>query len=298
MTSVTAIILTLNEELHLERCLWSLRQFVEHVIVVDSYSNDRTIEIAQKNGAYVIQREFTNHAEQFNWALEAVHITSDWIFRLDADEIITSEAPEKITNVLSSLSPEVAGVTVNRSIMFQGKFVKFGGVGKRRILRLFRNGRGMAEHRRMDEHLVVSGSIAHVNASIIDHNLRPISWWVSKHNDYSTKEAIEMLFPLSKNTTDAANSNFRMSQESQQIRNLKQSLYLNCPLCVRALIYFLYRYFIKFGFLDHQFGVYHILSAFWYRMLVDLKIIELQKVQEKEGLTINQAVERFLKYDK
>ena len=294
---ITAIVLTFNEEFHLERCLRSLRTLADQVIVIDSFSTDKTVEIAKKNGATVIQRKFTTHAEQFNWALESGGILSDWILKIDADEFILGDAREKLNRKIGSLDPEIAGITMTRSIVFQDKVVKHGGVGKRKVLRLFRKGRGVCEYRRMDEHIIVSGEIVHVDVSIFDHNLRSVSWWIAKHNNYSTKEAIEILMPLSKNKRHADNSTYRLAKETQKIRNLKQSLYLKFPSGFRVFGYFLYRYILKLGILDNQFGIYHILSAFWYRMLVDIKVHEIQRIQKKEGLVIEKAVERFHQYE-
>ena len=85
---ITLIILTYNEELHLQRCLESVKNLAERIIIVDSFSTDKTCEIAQQFGAEVIQRKFVNQAEQFQWALENTNISTEWVFRLDADEYI------------------------------------------------------------------------------------------------------------------------------------------------------------------------------------------------------------------
>ena len=85
---ITLIILTYNEELHLQRCLESVKNLAERIIIVDSFSTDRTSEIAQNHGAKFLQRKFINQADQLNWALENLNIDTEWILRLDADEYL------------------------------------------------------------------------------------------------------------------------------------------------------------------------------------------------------------------
>ena len=94
-SKISVVILTWNEELNLLKCLKSIEHLADEVFIVESYSTDKTIEIAKKHGAHVTQREFKNQAAQFNWALDNLNIKNEWILRLDADEVITPELEKK-----------------------------------------------------------------------------------------------------------------------------------------------------------------------------------------------------------
>lgn len=99
---ITAIILTYNEEIHIERCIQSVQKVCSNVLVVDSYSQDRTCKIAEGLGARVVQHPFENQAKQFNWAIDNIEISSEWIWRVDADEIIEDKLVKLVFNEVNS----------------------------------------------------------------------------------------------------------------------------------------------------------------------------------------------------
>ena len=103
---ITVIILTFNEEIHIERCIRSVQSLARNIFVVDSFSTDRTVEIAESLGAKAVQHEFINHAQQFQWALDHLPIGTEWIMRLDADEYLTQELVQEIQNRLPRLRSE------------------------------------------------------------------------------------------------------------------------------------------------------------------------------------------------
>src|ERR1700693_2229404 len=107
--NVAIIILAYNESVHLPRALEHIRGFAREIFVIDSLSTDNTVELAKSGGANVLQHPFTNYAQQCTWALEHAPITSDWVMRLDADEIIESDLAEEIVTMLPALPPDVTG---------------------------------------------------------------------------------------------------------------------------------------------------------------------------------------------
>ena len=125
--NIAVIILTYNEAIHLPRALDHIRGFAREIFVIDSFSTDNTVELAKAGGAQVLQHPFQNYARQFEWALENAPITSDWVMRLDADEIIEADLAEEIVAKLPALPPDVTGVNLNRKTIFQGKFIRWGG---------------------------------------------------------------------------------------------------------------------------------------------------------------------------
>ena len=179
---LTVLILTYNEEKHLARCIGSVKTLANRVVVIDSASTDRTVDLAKALGADVYQNRWVNHAAQFNWALDNTSISTKWIVRLDADEIVSSELADMLLERLPSIAESTAGLTVNRRIYFLNKWIRHGGLYPARMLRIFRRGKGRCEQRWMDEHILVSGTVQNLEADICDMNLNSVSWWISKHN--------------------------------------------------------------------------------------------------------------------
>lgn len=281
MSKTAIVILTFNEDIHLSRCLESIRPFADMVYVIDSYSSDATIAIAQAAGATVLQHKFKNQADQFQWAMDNIGTDADWILRLDADEIIEPDLAERIRTELPLLADDVTGVTFDRKHIFLGRWVRHGGRYPLTMLRLFRRGHGHVEQRWMDEHIVVdNGRVVHFNGGFADHNLNDISYFIDKHNKYATREAVEVLnqryglFALEATLTAAS-----ASRQAALKRVVKEKLFNRLPFTLSSLGYFLFRYIIQLGFLDGREGlVYHFLQGYWYRFLVGAKVMEFDRV--------------------
>jgi len=152
--SLTAIILTFNEEIHIERCLKSAFQVASQVFVVDSFSTDKTVAIAGVLGARVWPHEFTNHAAQLAWALENLPIDTQWVMRLDADEIISPELAENLRIRLAHIWGDVGGFLVCRYVRFMGGLIRHGNFPQWN-LRVWRRGQAEIEQRWMDEHMLL-----------------------------------------------------------------------------------------------------------------------------------------------
>lgn len=278
-TSLSVVILTYNEELHLARCLESVKEIASEIIVVDSFSTDKTAEIARAFGATVVTHEFKNQADQFNWALDNVPIAGEWILRLDADEYLLPELAKEIAERLPGEPREVTGIYLRRRVIFMGRWIRHGGYYPTFILRLFRKGKARSEEREMDEHIVVSeGQTQTFKNDFVDENLRSLHWWTAKHNDFSTREASVLL--ASAKAGELVDDD-PLGTQVERKRWMKERIYLNLPLFFRAWLYFSYRFFIRFGFLDGKEGlIFHFLQGFWYRFLIDAKIRELKKKNE------------------
>lgn len=276
--TITAIILTYNEEMHIVRCINSLRKFVDKIIVVDSFSSDNTVAISNSLGVTVFQNPFVNQSVQFNWALANSGITSDWVWRVDADEYIDDELGRNVKKAVAECGAGVSGIYVKRKIVFLGKPLLHGTWYPRWYLKVFRYGIGECENRWMDEHIKLSeGTTIKVEGNQTDDNLNDLTWWTTKHNSYATREMVDLLcmeYGL------GANSNVVptfLGTDEQRLRWLKLR-YLKFPYFVRPFVNFVYRYFIRLGFLDGKQGfIWHFLQGFWYRFLVDAKIYELKK---------------------
>ena len=297
MSKITAVVLTYNEEIHLERCLHSISKLTDHIVLVDSISTDSTIAIAGQFNAAILQKVWeNNHALQFNWALDQLRLeTTDWILRIDADEVLTDELIGEIRRKLPLLSSDIHGVNFGRKITFQRKLIRFGGVGKNIVTRLFRYGYGRSQSHWMDEHIKVRGDIVTFKGSIIDDNLNNLTWWTAKHNNYASREAVELLiiqFPeLRKDIENLGDSKTSLRPK----RWIKEVVYSKLPFGARAFFYFFYRYFLLLGFLDGAKGFeFHFLQGFWYRYLVDAKVVEVIECAKRESISIKDAIKRVL----
>jgi len=280
--SITAIILTYNEEMHIARCIGSLREVCEEILVVDSFSTDRTAEIARGMGSKVVCHEFVNQARQFNWAIANCDIRSEWIWRVDADEYISRELGREVCLRIAALDTEadggqVNGIYVNKKIVFQGRPLLHGGWYPAPQIKIIRRGHGASENKAMDEHLTVfGGKTIYVDGDQTDENLNSLTWWTEKHNRYATREAANMM--LMAMGMDGGGNEVRprlWGNDSERKRWLKMC-YARMPLFVRPFCNFIVRYILKGGFLDRNL-TWYILQGFWYRYLVDAKIYELKK---------------------
>lgn len=266
--SIAAIILTFNEEVNLEKCLKSIDELVDEIFIVDSYSADKTLEIAEKYGAKIVQHSFKNQADQFNWALDNLDIKSEWILRLDADEYLTEELKKEISYEIrnqyenTKLQKDVNGYYIKRRVYFIGRWIKHGGYYPVWFLRLWRKNKARMEDREMDEHaILLEGRAERLKNDFVDDNKKPLEDWISKHNDYSSREARARLKELITN--------------NQQPATKWKRFYLKLPLFGRAFLYFIYRYIFRLGFLDGKEGlIFHFLQGCWHQFLIDAKIYE------------------------
>ncbi|CRI68126.1 Glycosyl transferase family 2 [Thiocapsa sp. KS1] len=295
---LVVIILAFNEECHLPRCIASLKGLASELVVVDCFSTDSTREIARAHGARIIQHAWVNYAVQFNWALTQLDPDTDWVLRIDADEVLTPALVDEVRSRLPTLGPEIDGVYCGRRMTFQGQLIRYGGVFPVRVLRLFRYGRGQCENRWMDEHIKVSGPTINLQGEIIDDNLQSLTWWTAKHNSYASREAVDLLNLEYHFMPHDSVANLRGGQQAGVKRWLKEVVYSRLPGGFRAFAYFLYRYVIRLGFLDGQAGTaFHFLQGFWYRYLVDAKVAEVRRYMVDSGCEVVEAIERVLEID-
>jgi glycosyltransferase involved in cell wall biosynthesis len=277
--SLALMVLTYNEELHIEHCLRSVEGLVTEIIVVDSYSTDGTLDICRRYTDKIYQHPFENQARQFNWALDSVPIASDWIIRLDADEMLTPELREELAVTLPTLPPDVTGIYIKRRVYFMGRWIRHGDYYPMWFLRTFRRGHGRYEDI-TEEHIVLSqGRTTRMRHDFVDYNRKGLTFWTDKHNHWAIGEMLDVMsFGTDGRLPGATVRPSLFGTQEKRRRWLKRNVYARAPLFARAFGYFFYRYVLRLGFLDGKEGlIFHFLQGLWYRFLVDAKIYEARK---------------------
>jgi glycosyltransferase involved in cell wall biosynthesis len=295
--NITALIITKNEEIHIERCINNIKKLVSDILIIDSFSNDNTIEIAKKLNIKFIQNKFINHAKQFNFGLSQLSQDTDWVLKIDADEILTSSLIAEIKNKLSKLDKNINGIYIKRHLVFQDTLIKYGRLSPVRLLRLFRFQKGKCDNRWVDEKIKVEGKTVQFKEYIIDQNLKSLSEWIRKHDRYSSAEALNYLL-IKYNSLFNDIEQSQLNFETLSVVSLKsRNLYAKLPLIIRAFVIFSYRYFFCLGFLHGKAGlIYFFLQSLWYRILVDAKILEVEKLIKK-NTKIDLAIKEKLKVE-
>ena len=273
MADLTAIILTKNEEKNIGECINSIKGFAKRIVVVDSGSDDNTIEIAKKIGADVYIHKFENYSRQFNWGIDNTGIETLWTLRLDADERFTPELCEELEKSLAEhVDDDVNGFILEAWLYFMGKKLSHGG-GRKRKLMIFKTGVGRIEDRKMDEHTVLSaGTALPIREKFLHYDFKDLNTYVKKLNWYATREMQDYMeghFP---------DEEFDAANEQISKKRSRKTKYYKAPMFWRCWAYFLYAYFVKGNCRNGKEGfIYSFLYHLYYRLLVDAKIYEQMK---------------------
>lgn len=290
---LTTIILTYNEELHIRRCLENVCPFSKKVYVIDSPSTDRTVEICKEfpEVEVVVHKYPGNQATQYNWAIDNLKIDTEWTMRIDADEYYLPELVEEMQQKVPSLPKDVTGIEFKHRHIFMGKWVKHG-IYPVIMMRMCRTGCGRYADRLMDEHMVLNqGRSIVMDNDFCDHSLINVSDYCKKHLDYAQREATVILaesYELKAESKQSGQFSDLKEDESlgkqAEAKHKKKGGYNKLPLFWRSFAYFVFRYICKGGFLDGKEGfVFAFIQGWWFRMMVDVKILEARKGLELKG---------------
>jgi glycosyltransferase involved in cell wall biosynthesis len=264
------VILTYNSELSLAETLRSVISLSDDIHIVDSFSTDRSVEIALCYGASVVTHAFENYGLQRNWAISSLPLKYKWQFHLDADERITPELRREIA-ILEDPN-QVSGFYIPRLMHFLGRPIRHGGMSPTWHMRLFRSGYGECEVRKYDQHFyVTSGYTKQLKGLMIDDVRMPISEWTVRHNRWSDAEVEEQRLGSRSGRIKGRMSGGNPVEKKRFLRNV----YDHCPHFIRPFCLFFYRYIIRCGFLDGPEGfIFYVLQTFWFRFLIDAKLFE------------------------
>ena len=299
--NLTAIILTYNEEIHIQRCVKSIIDIVDEIVIVDSYSTDKTTQKLKKfKKIRIFKNKFINQAKQINWALHNVKFSTQWILRIDADEYFTKTLKEKIIIKLKNKQKNFSGISLNRIVKFINKEIHFGITSPHKTLRIWKKNKGRCLDHWMDEQIIVNGDVIHINETLIDHNLNSFNWWKKKHINYAKREAIN--FFLMSNVFNIKNENKKdLKKINSHYKNKynKTMIYYKFPIFIRPIFLFMYSYVLKLGFLNSWQGlVFNLFQVLWYRFLVDINIYKIKKKLKSEKLQFKKVINNMYGFPK
>jgi len=280
------IVITFNEEMHLGRLLQSFDGLDAPIYVLDSGSTDQTLDIAAKFGATVLENKFENHPKQWDFALNNFDIKTPWVICLDADHVVTPQLKQLLLTFRDEDHSDVNGIYFNRKNYFKGRWLRFGGYYPFYQLKMFRYGIGYSDlSENMDHRFIAPGkTLVWKKGWLIEENLKEnnISFWVDKHNRYSDQvahEEVERMQNLRLQTIKP-----RLWGSPYERNAWLKNKWWQMPRYTRPVLYFCYRFFFRLGFLDGREGrTFHFLQAYWFRLMVDIKIDELLKKQENNA---------------
>lgn len=248
MNKLSVVIITLNEEDRIEDALKSCRDVADEVVVVDSYSTDRTCEIAEQYGARVYKNKFEDYGSQKNAALDKA--SYEWILNLDADERISEELKQELAAFKQRDDVEAAGFLINRKTFYLGRWIKHSGWYPDRKLRFFRKSKSRWRGR-VHEALILDGQTERMGGDILHYTYRDMTDHINRLNRYSQMQS-----------HDIAKKNKKL-------------------LLLRAILLppvtFIRFYFWKMGILDGFPGFVIALVSSWSTAMKYLKALQLKK---------------------
>ncbi len=285
------VILTYNSESSSGETLRSVASLSDDIHIVDSFSKDRTLEIARSFGANIAEHAFESYGAQRNWAITSLPLKHAWQLHLDADERLTPELLKEIAQL--SEDTEISGFYLPRMMYFLGRPIRHGGLSPTWHMRLFKSGLGRCETRKYDQHFyLTSGNAAKLKGYMIDDIRMSLSEWTQRHNRWTDAEVEEQNAKSNDGVVIG-----RLRGNPVEKKRFLRGFYDKCPLFIRPFALFFYRYVIRLGFLDGPTGfVFYVLQTFWFRFLIDSKLLEqkLAKNVDERCTPVSAALESSL----
>jgi glycosyltransferase involved in cell wall biosynthesis len=287
---LSVLILTHNEALNIAECLRSV-EWASEILVVDSFSDDQTVEIARAAGASAVSHHFEGYAAQRNWALDNLPFSHEWLLMLDADERVTPDLAREIAEIIRQEGQGHSGYHLAPRLIFMGRWLRHGGLYPTWILRLFKRQCGRLEDRPVNERTILRGTAGYLENPLDHCDNRPLSAWIAKHNRYAELEAEEYFQEKFQGGYGIAIPPRWWGSQAERKRWIKLKVWNRLPLFVRPFLFFFRNYILKAGFLDGRQGLlYHVLWSFWVRFLIDSTIFECRI--RSEAVSAEQARER------
>lgn len=284
---LTVLVATRNEEANIERSLSSIHGLADQIFVLDSESSDRTVEIARRyaDAVHTLAYEHGRIIPWiFQWGLDHLPIRNDWVLILEADQALTPALRREIAALLARPDIREAGFYIRRRQIFRGKPLRFGGYGSKVLLKLFRRDRGELDPVEQDTRVYVDGPVGRLSAPLEEWNRKEdaILFYLEKHLRYADAFAREE-FERRRLGLQWKLTPRLFGTPDERVLWLK-TRYYRMPLYLRPALYFAYRYVFLLGVLDGASGfLFHFLQAFWFRLVVDVRLAELERQGLPEG---------------
>ncbi|MBL1201907.1 MAG: glycosyltransferase family 2 protein [Nostoc sp. GBBB01] len=279
---VSVLIPAKNEQANLPACLTSLSR-ADEIFVVDSQSNDNSVEIAKTYGANVIQFKFNGHwPKKKNWSLDNLPFRNEWVLIVDCDERITPELWEEIEQAINQ--DEYSGYYLNRRVFFLGKWIRYGGKYPDWNLRLFKHKKGRYENlhtedipntgdNEVHEHVILQGQVGYLKNDMLHEDFRDLYHWLERHNRYSNWEA-RVYYNILTGQDDSGTIGANLFGDAVQRKRFLKKVWVRLPF--KPLLRFVLFYIIQRGFLDGKAGYIYgrLLSQYEYQ--IGVKLYELR----------------------
>src|ERR1700682_10176 len=288
---VSVVVLTYMEEKNLETCLRSIAEWSSDIHVVDSGSTDGTLEIAHKMAHQVHHHDFIDHTSQIDFVLRELPLKHEWLLILDAYHEVSIELKESIDSMLNAGAPGVDLFYCKQTYIFRGQTIK----SLKKWGRLLRHRNVEIEGGELvDFRYRVKGATGYLRGHLIENNQKEhdLDFWIDKHQNFATRMAIEEALRRAGKIEWSFNPRLSGNPDERTVW-LKQQWYA-LPVFVRPFLYFGYRYFWKLGFLDGPTGLlFHFLQAFWFRLLIDVKLLDLERQIQSGQVSVDDLMRAF-----
>ncbi|MGF1566945.1 MAG: glycosyltransferase family 2 protein [Nodosilinea sp.] len=280
---VSVLVPAKNEAQNLPACLASLERAAE-VFVVDSQSDDGSIDIATAAGARVVQFEFNGHwPKKKNWALEHLPFSHDWVLIVDCDERIPPALWDEIEQAIQRADHD--GYYLNRRVFFLGTWIRHGGKYPDWNLRLFRHRQGRYENlhtedipntgdNEVHEHVIINGLVGYLKQDMLHEDFRDLYHWLARHNRYSNWEA-RVYYNLLTGMGDGGTIGANLFGDAVQRKRFLKKVWVRLPF--KPLLRFILFYIVQLGFLDGQAGYIYARLLSQYEYQIGVKLFELRK---------------------
>lgn len=279
---VSVLIPAKNEEANLPACLESLQK-ADEIFVVDSQSDDKTVEICESYGAKIVQFHFNGRwPKKKNWSLENIQFRNEWVLIVDCDERITTQLWQEIA--YSIHNSEFNGYYLNRRVFFLGKWIRFGGKYPDWNLRLFKHKLGRYENlntedirntgdNEVHEHVILDGKVGYLKNDMLHEDFRDLYHWLARHNRYSNWEA-RVYYNLLTGKGDNGTIGASLFGDAVQRKRFLKKIWVRLPF--KPLLRFILFYILQGGFLDGRAGYIYgrLLSQYEYQ--IGVKLFELR----------------------
>jgi len=271
-TPPSILILTKNEEVNIEACLKCF-DFTDDVVVFDSYSTDRTLEIARQfPNVRIIQRKFDTWSSHSNWAMRNIDFKYPWVYYSDADERVGEALRDEILEKINDASQPYSAFILRYRNMFMGSWIRRGGLYPVWIMRLFRPERIRYEDREVNAHPVVDGEVGELKNEFIHYSFnKGLVPWFEKHNSYSQMESHEAVRVLG---SSSFSEHFRHAFSGDKLVRRRAIKNLSFYPPWRGFVRFLYMFVLRLGFLDGRAGFHYASMISMYEYWIELKVKE------------------------